>query len=72
MERMNDSIREAVRVELARRRSNQTRLARQVGVTPQYISEIMGGRSGNIPSVWARIFDELGLELMVVKREETR
>lgn len=65
MEPMNDRIREAVRVELARRRSNQTRLAQQVGVTPQYISDIMSGKSGNVPTVWGRIFDELGLELTV-------
>jgi len=70
MEPMNERIREAVRVELARRRSNQTRLAHQVGVTPQYISEIMSGRSGNVPTVWGRIFDELGLELTVTLKDD--
>jgi len=72
MEPMNDHIREAVRVELARRRSNQTRLAQQVGVTPQYISDIMSGKSGNVPSVWGRIFDELGLELTVKPKHEEK
>lgn len=72
MEPMNDHIREAVRVELARRRSNQTRLAQQVGVTPQYISDIMSGKSGNVPSVWGRIFDELGLELTVKSKPEEK
>lgn len=69
---MNDHIREAVRIELARRRSNQTRLAQQVGVTPQYISDIMSGKSGNVPSVWGRIFDELGLELTVKAKPEEK
>lgn len=72
MEPMNDHIREAVRIELARRRSNQTRLAQQVGVTPQYISDIMSGKSGNVPSVWGRIFDELGLELTVKAKPEEK
>lgn len=66
---MNERIREAVRIELARRRSNQTRLAHKVGVTPQYISDIMNGKSGNVPTVWGRIFDELGLELTVKPKD---
>lgn len=68
MEPMNDSIREAVRVELARRRSTQARLADEVGVSRQYISDIMSGKSGNVPSVWSRIFEQLGLELIVVPK----
>jgi len=68
MELMNERIREAVRVELARRKSNQARLADEVGVSRQYISDLMSGRSGNVPGVWERIFDELGLELTVVAK----
>lgn len=67
---MNDRIREAVRVELARRKSTQARLAEEVGVSRQYISDIMSGKSGNVPSVWSRIFDELGLELTIKPKGE--
>lgn len=70
MEPMNDRIREAVRVELARRKSTQARLAEEVGVSRQYISDIMSGKSGNVPSVWSRIFDELGLELTIKPKGE--
>ncbi len=71
MEPMNDRIREAVRIELAKRQSNQARLADQVGVSRQYLSDIMSGKSGNVPAVWSRIFDNLGLELTVKPKTET-
>lgn len=72
MEPMNERIRQAVRVELARRNSSQARLADDVGVSRQYISDIMSGKSGNVPSVWGRIFDELGLELTVKSKPEEK
>ena len=68
---MNDRIREAVRVELAKRRSNQARLADEVGVSRQYVNDIMNGRSGNVPAVWSRIFETLGLELTVVPKSDS-
>lgn len=68
MEPMNERIREAVRIELARRRSNQAHLADQVGVSRQYISDLMNSKSGNVPAVWSRIFDELDLELTVTPK----
>ena len=70
MATVNERIREAVRIELARRASNQARLAKKVGVSPQYISDVMRARAGNVPDVWQRIFDELGLDLVVVPKQE--
>jgi transcriptional regulator with XRE-family HTH domain len=64
MTTVNERIRQAVRIELARRDSNQAKLAKQVGVSPQYISDVMRARAGNVPEVWQRIFDELDLELV--------
>lgn len=69
MASMNRQIREEVRVALARRNETQAVLARRIGVTPQYLSDIMRGKSGNVPDVWQKVFDDLGLELVVVKRE---
>lgn len=68
MEPMNERIREAVRIELAKRRASQAQLADEVGVSRQYISDLMNGKSGNVPAVWSRIFDELDLELAVTPK----
>ena len=65
---VNNHIREAVRVELARRVSNQAQLAKRVGVSRQYLSDVMRGRAGNVPTLWQKVFDELGLELVVVPK----
>ena len=65
LDKMNDQIRQAVRVELAKHNRKQTDLAEQLGVTRQYVSSLMRGETGNVPDVWQRIFDELGLELVV-------
>ena len=62
---MTDAIREAIRIELARRDWNRTRLADETGLSRQYISELMGGKAGNLSPAWQRIFDELGLEVVV-------
>lgn len=68
MEHVNERIREAVRIELARRASNQAKLAEKVGVSKQYISDVMRGKAGNVPAVWQKVFDELELEVFVRPR----
>ena len=70
MENMTDHIREAVRIELARRDWNKSRLADESGVSRQYVSELMGGKAGNLSPAWAAILDKLGLELTVRSKEE--
>lgn len=65
---MTEGIREAVRIELARRDWNRTRLADETGLSRQYISELIGGKAGNLSPAWQRIFDELGLEVVVQPR----
>ena len=65
MNNMTEGIREAVRIELARRDWNRTRLADETGLSRQYISELIGGKAGNLSPAWQRIFDELGLEVVV-------
>ena len=62
---VNDAIRTAIRIELAKRRMNQSELASRVNVSKQHMSSLMSGKSGNVSEVWQRIFDELGLELVV-------
>ena len=72
MDIVNARIREAVRMELARRETNQAQLAEKVGVSRQYVNNVMRARAGNVPEVWQRILDELDLELVVQSRTPTR
>ncbi len=62
---MTDSIREAVRIELARRDWNRTKLAQETDLTRQYVGELMTGKAGNLSDSWGRIFDALDLEVVV-------
>lgn len=71
MEHMNRQIREAIRVELAKRNETQAALARRIGVTRQYLSDIMRGKAGNVSEVWQKVLDDLGLELVVVPKEQS-
>lgn len=68
MERMNDDIRRAVRVRLAEKDWNQARLARELGMHPQYLSRLLAGKAGKIPASWLRVFEELDLELVAKKK----
>lgn len=72
MEAMNDSIRRRVRVSLAERDMNQKDLAEKVGMKPQYISDLLTGRVGQIPSTWTRVLEALDLELVAVPKGESR
>jgi transcriptional regulator with XRE-family HTH domain len=65
MATVNERIREAVRVELARRGESQSQLAERVGVSRQYLSDVMRGRAGNVPALWQKVLEDLGLELVV-------
>lgn len=65
MTSMNDLIREEVRVALARKDLNQSELAERLGISKQYLNAYMNGKAGNVPRLWSKVFDELGLELVV-------
>jgi transcriptional regulator with XRE-family HTH domain len=67
---MNKTIREEIRVAMARRDINQSELASSIGVSRQYLSDYMGGKAGNVPRLWQKVFDELGLELIVKPKGE--
>jgi transcriptional regulator with XRE-family HTH domain len=68
MDNMTDSVREAVRIELAKRDWNRTKLAEETGLSRQYISELMSGKAGVLSPAWQRVFDKLGLELVLQPR----
>lgn len=68
---MNERIRRSIRVSLAERDMTQADLARAIGMKPQYVSELLTGKAGKIPTAWTRVLDELGLELVAVKKGKT-
>ncbi len=70
MDTVNDSIRQAVRVELAKRDQKQIQLAERVGVTRQYLNDVLRGKSAHVPAVWQRILDDLDLELVVQPKSD--
>jgi transcriptional regulator with XRE-family HTH domain len=67
---MNNEIRKAVRIELAKRDMNQTELAEALGMSKQHLNRALSGDLGKLPPVWAKILDYLGLELVVVPKAE--
>ena len=69
MSTVNEHIRRAVRIELARQDMNQARLADGIGVSRQYLSDVMRGKAGKVPAVWQKVLAELDLELVVQAKE---
>ena len=65
MNAMTEEIRKAVRVALAERDWNKSKLADEAGVSRQFVSEMMRGPKGDLQESWQKIFDALGLELKV-------
>lgn len=62
---MTEDIRQAVRIELVKRKMTQGALAEQAGITPQHLSRMMQGSTSNVPESWQHVFDVLGLEIIV-------
>ena len=67
---MTDEIRHAVKVTLAKRKLTQWELAEKIGITPQHLSRMMQGERSNVPEAWQKVFNELGLELVVKPKGE--
>jgi predicted transcriptional regulator len=65
---MNPQIREMIRHQMKRRNLSQEALGELVEMSQPNIARSLSGRSGSIPSTWARILDELGLELVAVPK----
>lgn len=67
MEVMNQEIRRLVRVELAKRGMKQGELAERIGVSPQYLSDVLRDLSkGKMPDVWRDILKEFGWQLKII------
>jgi transcriptional regulator with XRE-family HTH domain len=69
MTEMNEHIRQAIRIEMARRNLRQKELAERAGVSKQYLSQVLSGKAGNVPDSWEKILGSLGLRLVVTRDE---
>jgi ribosome-binding protein aMBF1 (putative translation factor) len=67
---MNDSIRESVREAMEKYQLSQVDLAKDIGVTKQYLNNYLNGKDGDVPKLWQKVFDTLGLELIVKNKEK--
>ena len=68
MSAMTEDIRTQIRIELARRRWSQARLAEETSITPQHMSLILAGKAANLHDSWQRILGVLDLELTVTPK----
>lgn len=66
MKTMTDDVREAVRIEMAKRNWRQKDLAESTGVSKQYLSQMLNGKAANTPNTWERVLSSLGLKLIAV------
>ena len=62
---MTPDIRKVVKIELLNRDINRKKLSELTGLSPEHISRLMNGSSGFVPEGWQKIFDAVGLELVV-------
>ncbi|UQN10336.1 hypothetical protein [Deinococcus sp. QL22] len=68
---MNDSIRAAIRTEIAKTGQSQAEVARQMGMEPQELSRALQ-KQGKIPPVWVKILDHFNLDLTVKAKEVSK
>ncbi len=71
MATMTDHVREEVRVAMVRQRRTQTALADRVGLSRQHVNHLLTGHRGKLPEAWAKIFNDLGLELVIRIKVDT-
>lgn len=62
---MTDEVRAKAKARLAEKGLSQRQLAERLGRHPQYVWDVLSGKSGNIPKSWRDILEELGLVLTV-------
>ena len=67
---VNDHIRQAIRIELAKRNMKQTELAEKMGMSKQYLNRVMLGQIGKIPKTWEKLLEEFDLELVVRSKKD--
>ncbi|GGK90957.1 helix-turn-helix domain-containing protein [Deinococcus radiotolerans] len=64
---MNESVLNAVRIEVERRGLTHQQLADQLDMPRSQVSRMLTGKSGRIPDGWVALLQALGLELVAKK-----
>jgi transcriptional regulator with XRE-family HTH domain len=67
---MTSPIRKQIREAMINSQLSQAELARNIGVTKQYLNNYLIGKDGDVPKLWQKVFDELGLELVLKEKEK--
>lgn len=66
---MNQEIIRTVKMILAARKSNQSKLSMESGVGRGHLSEMLQGRIGMATEAWRMVFDALGVKLVIVPKD---
>lgn len=62
---LDRKLREGIEQHMRRERISQQELAKRLDISPQYLSDVMTGRRGNLPKSLAGILKALRLEVVV-------
>jgi len=66
---VNDNVREAIILQLHRKRITRRELAKQIGMNETYLSRLITGDREGGREAWERILTALDLELTAKERE---
>lgn len=62
---MNHNIRKDIRKAMIDHEMTRAALARTTKLSPGHVSDLLGGRRGDLGDGWCKVLDALGLELCV-------
>jgi transcriptional regulator with XRE-family HTH domain len=68
--RMTETVIKQVRQLMEKQGVSQGELSRRTGIERPNITRMLSGRSGKVPESWQKVLDELGLELIVVSKQQ--
>lgn len=67
---MNEQVRSFVRQVMLEQDISQGELSRRTGLARPAVTRLLSGTVGKIPENWQRILDELGVEIIAVKKAD--
>jgi transcriptional regulator with XRE-family HTH domain len=67
---MTETVIKQVRQLMEKQGVSQGELSRRTGIERPNITRMLSGRSGKVPESWQKVLDELGLELIVVSKQQ--
>jgi hypothetical protein len=67
---MNAKIRDEIKSELKRRKISHYQMSKDLEMATPNVARLLNGRSGKIPESWQKIFDYLGYEITITRKEK--